>query len=159
MNQAMTGVVIAAVLAACWLLGRPRPKLLSSTDTAAVAALNRGQMELVLGQAEAAASLPATPLPLGQSWPRDARGRQHLLARLEQQFRAGGQARQSAMACCLAWNNRAALPLIRRGLRDTDTQVVALAAQAMERFRGRSSAPLAVIPQTAKRPRNVSRMR
>jgi hypothetical protein len=157
MNQAMTGVVIAAVLAACWLLGRPRPKLLSSTDTAAVAALNRGQMELVLADPAAAATLPSAPVD--QSWPRDARGRQQLLAQLEQHYRAGGQARQSAMAACLAWNNRAALPLIRRGLRDTDTQVVALAAQAMERFRGRSSAPLAVVLQAAKRPRNVSRMR
>ena len=62
MNQAMTGVVIAAVLAACWLLGRPRPKLLSSTDTAAVAALNRGQMELVLADPAAAATLPSAPV-------------------------------------------------------------------------------------------------
>jgi hypothetical protein len=32
MTQALSGAAIAAVIAACWLLGRPRPKILRSTD-------------------------------------------------------------------------------------------------------------------------------
>ena len=51
--------------------------------------------------------------------------------------------------------HRAALPLIQRGLRDADPQVSRLAAAAMERFRGRSSAA----QPAAKPPRNVARTR
>jgi HEAT repeat protein len=64
------------------------------------------------------------------------------------------------MATCAAWGHRAALPLIQRGLRDGDPRVTQLAAAAMERFRGRSSAaPGAPAQPAAKAPRNVSRTR
>ena len=171
MTQALSGAAIAAVIAVCWLLGRPRPKILRSTDTSAVAALNRGQMELVLeasgGAATATAASDQDPDPGSEnpaladggtpSWPRDQRQRGLLLRQLEQQFLAGGEPRRQAMAVCGAWNHRDTLPLIRRGLRDSDQQVAALAAAAMVHFRGRSSATAQRV--AAKPPRNVSRTR
>ena len=48
MTQALSGGAVALVLLALWLLRRPRPQLMRSTDGAAVAALNRIQMELVV---------------------------------------------------------------------------------------------------------------
>jgi hypothetical protein len=87
----------------------------------------------------------------------DLRGRRQLLAQLEQQFQAGGEQRVQALAVCSAWRHRDALPLIRRGLRDSNCQVAALAAEAMAHFRGRSAA--APQPAPAKAPRNVSRTR
>jgi hypothetical protein len=144
MTQALSGAAIAAVIAACWLLGRPRPKILRSTDASAVAALNRSQMELVLprpshdassaetaGQSSSAVALPNAA---------DQRGRRQLLAQLERQFQQGGEPRRHALEVCTAWQHRDTLPLIRRGLRDSDQQVAALAAEAMAHFRGRSSA-------------------
>jgi HEAT repeat protein len=62
------------------------------------------------------------------------------------------------MATCERWGHRAALPLIQRGLRDSDPAVVALAASAMGRFRGRSAA-IQTTTQAVKPPRNVSRTR
>jgi hypothetical protein len=156
MTQALSGAALAAVIAVCWLLGRPKPRLLSSTDTSQVAALNRSQMELVLSEADGPNPEPAdAPSP---HWPREARSRQQLLAELERQFRAGGEQRQQAMATCRAWGHRAALPLIHRGLKDADTRVVGLAAEAMAAFRGRSTAAMQRA-QTATLPRNVSRTR
>ena len=165
MTQALSGAAIAAVIAACWLLGRPRPKILRSTDASAVAALNRSQMELVLPRpsedainAETASeSTSSVALPSAA----DRRGRRQLLAHLERQFQQGGVQRRQALAVCSAWQHRDALPLIRRGLRDSDQQVAALAARAMAHFRGRSSATLPMAPQlaAAKPPRNVSRTR
>jgi hypothetical protein len=156
MTQALSGAALAALIAVCWLLGRPKPRLLSSTDTSQVAALNRSQMELVLlspdGPNPEAADAEAP------HWPRDSRSRQQLLAELERQFRAGGEQRQQAMATCRAWGHRAALPLIRRGLKDADTRVVGLAAEAMAAFRGRSTAAMQRA-QTSTLPRNVSRTR
>ena len=176
MTQALSGAAIAAVIAVCWLLGRPRPKLLRSTDASGVAALNRQQMELV---AEAPADAPSGDVDGGDwamgigdlpamggagslgmhaatCWPRNARERVLLLTQLDTQFRLGGEARRQAMAIGAAWGHRAALPLLRRGLRDTDPEVVALAAGAMGRFRG-STAP--TTQPAAKAPRNVSRTR
>ena len=69
----------------------------------------------------------------------EAAGADALLAQLERQFLAGGHQRRQAMELCRAWRHPAALPLIRRGLRDADTGVVAVAAEAMTVFRGRTS--------------------
>ena len=160
MTQALSGAAIAAVIAVCWLLGRPRPKILRSTDASAVAALNRSQMELVLPHQgeERLSSEPGSLGAVAMALPgaADRRGRLQLLAQLERQFQLGGEPRRQALAVCSAWQHRDALPLIRRGLRDSDQQVAALAAQAMTRFRGRSSVGAA---QSApvKPPRNVSR--
>lgn len=158
MTQALTGIVIAGVVAACWVLGRPKRNILRSTDASAIAAINRSQMELVIpareGDAIGQASAQTVQLPAAH----DRRGRGLLLKQLEAQFRAGGEARRNAMAICQLWRHREALPLIRRGLRDADQVVAALAADAMAHFRGRSSAPVAAA-QPLKLPRNVSRMR
>ena len=162
MTQALSGAAIAAVIAACWLLGRPRPKILRSTDASAVAALNRSRMELVVrrdGDTEPAtahdsqaAAAETILLPAAA----DLRGRRQLLMQLHQQFQAGGQQRRQALTVCAAWRHREALPLIRRGLRDSDCRVAALAAEAMQTFRGRPvPAQAAAVPA----PRNVSRTR
>ena len=160
MTQALSGAAIAAVIAACWLLGRRRPTILKSTDASAVAALNRSRMELVLPR-DSQDSTPEADAPVLDSRvlpaPADLRGRRQLLGELEQQFQAGGEQRVQALAVCSAWRHRDALPLIRRGLRDSDCQVAALAAEAMAHFRGRSAA--APQPAPAKAPRNVSRTR
>ena len=162
MTQALSGAAIAAVIAACWLLGRPRPKILRSTDASAVAALNRSQMALVLPRQEetttsSEAGSRSSSVQIALPSPADRRGRLQLLAELERKFQAGGRQRQQALAICNIWRHRAALPLIRRGLRDSDQQVAALAAEAMQSFRGRSSAAPQASP--AKPPRNVSRTR
>ena len=171
MTQALSGAAIAAVIAACWLLGRPRPKILRSTDTSAVAALNRGQLERLLdpsGAAPAAASLEAAADAAAAAaaaelcWPRSARDRAVLLRQLEQQFSRAGEPRRQALALAAAWGDRSTLPLIRRGLRDGDPAVVALAAQAMASFRGQPTAAGgagAAAQPAARAPRNVSRTR
>jgi hypothetical protein len=163
MTQALSAVVIAAVIGGCWLLGRPRPKLLRNTDASQVAALNRGQMERVLAtDAEAPVEAANPPRPQQPaSWPRDGRSRRALLAQLERQFLAGGHQRRQAMELCRAWRHPSALPLIRRGLRDADTSVVAVAAEAMTAFRGRTSSGRSIPgpAQAARLPRNVSRTR
>lgn len=160
MTQALSGAAIAAVIAACWLLGRRRPTILKSTDASAVAALNRSRMELVLPRdTQDSAPEPNAPVLDSLVLPAtaDLRGRRQLLAELEQQFQAGGEQRLQALAVCSAWRHRDALSLIRRGLRDSNSQVAALAAEAMAHFRGRSAA--APQPAPAKAPRNVSRTR
>ncbi|MEN9495297.1 MAG: hypothetical protein RLZZ137_337 [Cyanobacteriota bacterium] len=165
MPQALSGAAIAAVIAVCWLLGRPRPRLLSSTDVSAVAALNRGQMERLLEPAsttaqDAVVELSQLPELAGLRQPRrlDGRSRELLLRRLREAFDKGGDQRRQAISACRSWGHRATLPLLHRALRDSDPVVVAIAADAMARFRGRTNPPPAPQP-LARAPRNVSRTR
>ena len=88
--------------------------------------------------------------------PQDARSRAALLHQLQADYAAAGVARRRALARCVAWGDRATLPLVQRGLRDADPVVAGLAARAMEAFRGRSQAP-AEAAQPLRLPRNVSR--
>ena len=57
------------------------------------------------------------------------------------------------MEAALAWGDPLCLPLLRRGLKDADLRVVALAARGLERFRGRRKKP-ATGQQRSKRPRS-----
>jgi len=166
MNPSLLGVLAAFALASgLWLAGRrPRP-LLKSTDTREVAALNRAQNTLVwkarqaspaedsanasaggtgglrrAGEALEDGWAPAQPLaPLSSARLSPAQ-RQAWLRELRRHERAGGPMRLAAMRRARAWGSRDTLPLLRRGLRDTDPAVVREAALAMEAFRGRSSA-------------------
>lgn len=165
MNQALSGAAIAAVIAVCWLLGQRRPRLLTSTDTTAVASLNRGQMERLVesakGSAQPEESTPIPPsglAPFRQPWPLNARSRGQLLRRLQEAYAQGGVQRRQAIEACRAWGHRDTLPLLRRALHDSDPAVVAIAAKAMAGFRGRTSRPSTLQP-LARAPRNVSRTR
>jgi hypothetical protein len=87
--------------------------------------------------------------------------RQAWLRELRRHERAGGRQRLAAMRRARAWGSRDTLPLLRRGLRDTDPAVVREAALAMEAFRGRPSAAGPLVrprPVQAKAaPRTVAR--
>ncbi len=165
---------VAAVLAVVlWLLGRPRPRLLPSDDGSAVAALNRAQIALLrsgppaepsAGPAPAAPGLPvARPAPpasqdgpTGLPLPEGPRQTRHLLARLDAACRGDDAERLAAMQICLDWGRRPALPLLRRGLKDPDARVVAVAARGLAAFRGRPTPPAI---QALPLPRNVARTR
>ena len=55
------------------------------------------------------------------------------------------------------WNNECVLPILRRGLKDSDKRVIIAAAAAIIKYKGKSKK---VVPQSEDRPpRNVSLMR
>jgi hypothetical protein len=164
MNPSILGGAAVAVL--LWLLvsRRRAAVILRSTDTGAIAALNRAQItqvqelltagEQVTDPAEPEPQ-PLPPLPA----PGDRAARQRFLRQLNADF-AGADAARRLQALRLArlWGHRATLPLLRRALRDVDPAVVLEAAAAMERFRGRSRAEAHPLRQRTL-PRNVARTR
>ena len=152
---------VAALLLVLWFAAarrRPRP-LLRSTDTSAIAALNRAQIaDLKRGipplPPQPASSAPQLPGPA------DAAARAALLRSLHTGLCGAGAARLEAIRTARAWGHPAVLPLLRRGLRDVDPAVVREAALALERFRGRRVPPLPLLVQPAPPlPRNVARTR
>ena len=56
------------------------------------------------------------------------------------------------------WNNKKALPFLRRGLKDSDSRVVIASATGISSYKGKTI-DLYKKPQVSKRPRNVSLIR
>ncbi|MFN7900961.1 MAG: HEAT repeat domain-containing protein [Synechococcaceae cyanobacterium] len=159
-----------------WLITRRQPRaLLRSTDTSAVAALNRAQLvgrlatgaeRLTAASQPPSAAIPppeqVAPEPLAklQAEPQpglqSAEQRRTALRQLRHWAEADPEQRLRAVRAARRSGHPAMLPLLRRGLRDGDLRVVAEAAAALERFRGR---PSLVQPGGAAMPRRVSRTR
>ncbi len=100
--------------------------------------------------------------------PKGAVQRAVLLRQLSLQLAGDAPQRLAAIDAAGRLGGRLTLPLLQRGLRDVDPQVVLRAAQAMERFRGRTAAgpcsagPQSVValsPSSRPLPRNVARTR
>jgi hypothetical protein len=157
----------AALLLFCyWSLRRRPPALLRSTDTSAIAALNRAQIALLQETASAGpgartpagegSQAPSQPLAMGPD-PGAATPPSLLAHRLERLLAGDGPQRLEAVRAARRWGHSAALPVLRRGLRDVDPAVVLEAARGMERFRGcplvAAAAAVAAQPPL---PRNVS---
>ena len=136
-----------------WLITRRQPRsLLRSTDTSAVAALNRAQLQLVarVGLELEAGSAPTAPptadLPVTASEaivaarppiPRTAAERRAYRQQLRLWSAGGPEQRLLAMQAAGRWSEASLLPLLRRGLRDGDPRVMAAAAAAIAPYRAR----------------------
>jgi hypothetical protein len=156
MNTQSVGAVAAFLAVLIWVVSRRKPTPFASLDASAVAALNRAQISLVkhnLVQQNAELSSPTSTA----SWvlPVDPRGQAAFLKGLQAQLAGDTGERLAAMQAARAWGHRATLPLLKRGLRDSNLAVVLEAAQAMERFRGRCTPVGSAKPQP-RLPRNAA---
>jgi hypothetical protein len=166
MNPTVLGGAASLLLLLLWWSGRRRPvQLLRSIDASAIAALNRHQ--------NAALRLPAPPAPqdAGSESPSPsptalfggpglAMPHAVLMRRLSAALTQEPATRLAALRHARAWGHRATVPLLLRGLRDSDPAVVREAALAIERFRGCPAlAAGAPQPFAVPLPRNVARTR
>jgi hypothetical protein len=166
MNPSFFGGAAVLLVLALWWAGRRKPiPLLRSTDGAAIAALNRAQIaaldrpEVMVVDPSTAGTPEASPAAAVPD-PGSPAGRALLLRRLVAALGQDPVTRLEAVNLARAWGHRCTVPLLLRGLRDSDPAVVRESVLAMERFRGRTAAPdpecgLAQLPL----PRNVSRTR
>ena len=144
MNPSVLGGGAALLVALAWLITRRRPvAVLRSTDASAVAALNRAQITQVqeLTGVDPEEALPSIAEPSEDfAFPAasDARGRAALVQALSLQLQGTTPERLEAITRAAGWGDRVALPLLQRGLRDVDPEVVLAASTGMARFRGRT---------------------
>ena len=167
MNASIPAALLMLLLAGGWWFGRRRSRpFLRSTDTTAVADLNRAQIERLQALApapaaetgagprqlatgpEAAAALPVASEPNCLALPLTAGERGRCLRLLQAWMSGSREQRLQALAIACQSTRRDVLPLLRLGLRDPDPVVMAAAAAGMARFRGRSTASQPT-PQTA----------
>ncbi|MCP9808265.1 HEAT repeat domain-containing protein [Cyanobium sp. HWJ4-Hawea] len=150
MNPQTLGAAAAVLAVLLWLSSRRRPSPLVGLDAAAVALLNRTQIELVQeAAAVAGGTASAFVAPAG------ARERADLLRLLQHQLQGDTGSRLAAIQAARAWGHRSTLPLLKRGLRDVSPQVAHEAARAMDLFRGSPGALASAKPQ-GRLPRNAA---
>ena len=154
MNTQSVGALAAFLAVLIWVVSRRKPTPFASLDASAVAALNRAQISLVQQNAELLSAASST---IAASWalPADPREQAAFLKSLHAQLAGDTGERLAAMQAARAWGHRATLPLLKRGLRDANLEVVLEAAQAMERFRGRCTPVGSPKPQP-RLPRNAA---
>ncbi len=159
MNASIPAALLMLLLAGGWWFGRRRSRpFLRSTDTTAVADLNRAQIERLQALAPAPAAEPgslpqqlatvpevAAALPVAfeetcRALPLDAGERGRCLRLLQGWMTGSREQRLQALAIACQSTRRDVLPLLRLGLRDPDPAVMAAAAAGIARFRGRSTA-------------------
>ena len=143
------GASLFAVL--IWLISRRRPAAASARQLAATPAA-------IARQISAPAAAPASPagdaVPSPVSLPRT---RQQRLLLWSAALASSQEQRLTAVLQMGAAADRACLPLLRRSLRDPHPQVVLAAAQAIERYRGRTAAHASQASSAAaKLPRNAA---
>ena len=164
MNQLLAGGAAVVLVAVLWLLGRrPSKTLLRSTDAGSVAAINRAQLGLVLSEASAPLE-PSATSEISESSadqvfepPVGTAARLALTKELRQAMDQGGpEQRLVAVKRAGRWGHSSVLPVLRRGLRDSDRRVVLDAAAGIDRQRGATRPSPS---QQARPPRNVARMR
>ena len=130
--------LLAVVL---WLLSRRRPQVSPSTVIRPVGAASEWVQTVGPVAAEptgSEATGTAGPERLLEVTP--GRHRQQRLFALSRQFTASPEQRVEALRQLDLCGDRAALPLLQRGLRDPHPEVVRAAAAAIARFRGRTAA-------------------
>jgi hypothetical protein len=156
MNTQSVGAVAAFLAVLIWVVSRRKPTPFASLDASAVAALNRAQISLVQHNlVEQNAELSSSTSTASWVLPVDPRGQAAFLKGLHAQLAGDTGERLAAMQAARAWGHRATLPLLKRGLRDANLEVVLEAAQAMEGFRGRSTPVVSSKPQP-RLPRNAA---
>ena len=157
MNGLFAGAAVFALSLALWGLGRrPRKLLLSSTDASSVAALNRVQLTLVKPELDMAGVASGSASQKVWTSPTTSLERLTLHRQLRDAMAAGPEQRLDAVTQAGLWGHVSVMPMLRRGLHDSDSRVVFAAAAAIERYRGK---PHAEVIQDAPAPRNVARMR
>ena len=160
MSTQSVGALAAFLAVLIWVVSRRKLTPLASLDASAVAALNRAQISLVqLNLVDPNDELSSAPSSsaTAASWalPADPREQAAFLKGLHAQLAGDTGERLAAMQAARAWGHRATLPLLKRGLRDSNLEVVLEAAQAMERFRGRCTPVGSPKPQP-RLPRNAA---
>ncbi len=163
MNQAFAGATALIITALLVALGRkPRQSLPNESAVSLSQHLKSSQSVLVQS---GPIGVPKNFSLSGQTkiiWqqPTNIQERLELQKYLAKAMNQEPEKRLKAIEIAKIWGHSSVLPLLKRGLRDSDSRVVVAAASAMEGLRGKPSSKAASsTSQDIRPPRNVARMR
>ena len=160
MNQTFAAVAALSLTMILWGFGRKPPKgLLRNIDASFGAITNHNQLSLVQtgnSKRRVEATLGSGEAVSNWQLPKTAIEKMELKKQLKKAMKGNPEMRLEAIQISRLLNDPIVLPLIKLGLRDSDSRVVLASAKALERYRGK---PKKESLQKSSPPRNVALMR
>ncbi len=158
MNQIFAGSFALILALLLWGLGKKsRLELFQGSARNLSRNQNQEQTSLVSLKKEFEQIQPSKASSEFSHDPKNTQERLKLRKNLAQLISAGPEERFLAVTIAKNWKDPAVLPILKRGLRDPDSRIVAIAAQGIERFK--SSSKGSQNQESLRPPLNVSRMR
>ncbi len=160
MNQILAGTAALALAVVLWSFGRkPKSPLTASADVRSLLIQQLEQNSLVKAKKEPLMTNWEKPSSIKTTWqaPTTAHLRKQLQTQLRNAMRAGPDERLKAITIAGLWDHPSVIPLLRRGIKDSDSRVVTAAAAIIQNKRG--LIPGASKSQKRRPPRNVALIR
>ena len=162
MNQVIAGATALILALLLWGLGKKPSKSFSSKrGQHNVGALKLQQISLVESTKGSASKHQKNQSGIEIDWkgPRNVQERIKLQKQLTQLITKGPEERLKAVILADRWGHASVLPLLKRALKDSNSQVMAAAASAFEKHRGVPNTTNVQRECTSRPPRNVALMR
>ena len=163
MNQALAGATALIIAVLLWGFGKkPRGGFIQHNGQKNIKAHNFEQIALVHNSQESSIQKAIVHLINETEWepPKNTQERIILRKQLQKLFTGNPDERLQAVTLSDLWGHTTVLPILRKGLRDSDSRVMAKAASALEKHRGvPTSTNNGQEKGTLRPPRNVALMR
>ena len=162
MNQVLAGATALIIAGLLWGFGKkPRGGFIQHKDQKYIKAHNFEQIGLVHSSQESSIKKSIVHVINETDWepPKNPQERIILRELLQKLITGSPDERLQAVTISDLWGHATILPILRKGLRDSDSRVIAKAASALEKHRG---VPISTNSQeegTPRPPRNVALMR
>ncbi len=161
MNQVFAGSIAVVLAVLIWGLGKSNKKR-PTLETNQGYSNDLRQETISLVQLKESGLEPNNTLRKHQykewTWPKTAKGKLELQKTLEKLMSLGPDDRLQAVNIASAWMNKRSIPILRRGLKDSDLRIVYIAAQGIQKFK-RSINQESFQFSARRPPRNISLMR
>jgi len=162
MNQLFAGTTALIIGLIIWGFGKkPKERLIAQINPQTFEGLNQPEITLIQKRAVSTQnqtsdkSLANNDLHLLKS----ARQLKNLQDDLRKLITGNPEERLQAIAIAAKWSSPKVLPILRRGLKDSDSRVIVAAASAITKYRGVSNSTINQEIRNSLPPRNVALMR
>ncbi len=161
MNQVFAGATTLILAFLLWSFGKkPRVGLLNTIGPRVLRVKDLTELTVVKRSNESKNTQNELPPRVELKWhaPKTAQEKINLRKQVQRLMSQGPAERLKAVKICALWGNPSLLPILRRGLKDSDSQVIAAAANAIEKYRVGTNSKNNQ-EETSRPPRNVALMR
>ena len=139
MNQVFAGATALILASILWSFGKkPKEGIFSKINPKAIEGLHDPQISLVQKKNVSSIKRGDAPVFIKNDWqpPKSVKERKTLTDHLRKLISGSPEDRLKAMAIAEKWESTNVLPILRRGLKDSDSRVVVAAARAIKKYRG-----------------------
>ena len=164
MNQVFAGATALIIGLIIWSFGKkPKEAFIGTINPDTLEGLNKQDITLV-EKRTVSRNKQISPQSLQESdWqpPKSAKQRKNLQDNLRKLMSGNPEERLEAIAMADKWQSFDVLPILRRGLKDSDSRVIVASASAINKYRGVPNSTIILNQEVGVSlpPRNVARMR